>query len=86
MDAAPKKFIPTPFQYHEGLTLTIQNLTNEGRGIGRFNNWAVMVPFVVPGETVRVRIFRNHKNYSEAEMRRGGYVLSAFPKRLLQRN
>lgn len=68
MDAAPKKFIPTPFQYHEGLTLTIQNLTNEGRGIGRFNNWAVMVPFVIPGETVRVRIFRNHKNYSEADL------------------
>jgi 23S rRNA (uracil1939-C5)-methyltransferase/tRNA (uracil-5-)-methyltransferase len=26
--------------------------------------WVVMVPFALPGERVRARIFRNHKNYS----------------------
>ena len=30
--------------------------------------WVVMVPFALPGERVRVRIFRNHKNYSEADL------------------
>mgnify|MGYP002631754417 CR=1 FL=1 len=29
--------------------------------------WVIMVPFTLPGERVRVRIFRNHKNYSEAD-------------------
>ena len=30
--------------------------------------WVVMVPFALPGERVRVRVFRNHKNYSEADL------------------
>lgn len=64
----PKNFVPTPFNYHQELELTIQALTNEGRGIGRVDQWAVMVPFVIPGEKVKVRIFRNHKNYSEADL------------------
>jgi 23S rRNA (uracil1939-C5)-methyltransferase/tRNA (uracil-5-)-methyltransferase len=29
--------------------------------------WVVMVPFTLPGEKVRARVFRNHKNYSEAD-------------------
>jgi 23S rRNA (uracil1939-C5)-methyltransferase/tRNA (uracil-5-)-methyltransferase len=29
--------------------------------------WVVMVPFTLPGERVRARVFRNHKNYSEAD-------------------
>ena len=64
----PKNFVPIPFQYHEEIELTISTLTNEGRGIGRINNWTIMVPFVIPGEKVKVRIFRNHKNYSEADL------------------
>jgi len=30
--------------------------------------WVVMVPFSLPGERVRARIFRNHRNYSEADL------------------
>ncbi len=30
--------------------------------------WVVMVPFALPGERVRVRVYRNHKNFSEADM------------------
>jgi 23S rRNA (uracil1939-C5)-methyltransferase/tRNA (uracil-5-)-methyltransferase len=30
--------------------------------------WVIMVPFSLPGERVRVRIFRNHQNYSEADL------------------
>lgn len=30
--------------------------------------WVVMVPFTLPGERVRVRVYRNHKNYSEADL------------------
>ena len=31
-------------------------------------SWVVMIPFCLPGERVRARIFRNHKNYSEADL------------------
>ena len=68
LNAVPKNFVPEPFAYHEELELDIQTLTNEGRGIGHINGWTVMVPFVIPGERVRVRIFKNHKNYSEADL------------------
>ena len=30
--------------------------------------WVVMVPFALPGELVRVRVYRNHKNFSEADL------------------
>lgn len=65
---APKNFVPEPFKYHQELELDIRTLTNEGRGIGQINGWTIMVPFVIPGERVRVRVFKNHKNYSEADL------------------
>jgi tRNA/tmRNA/rRNA uracil-C5-methylase (TrmA/RlmC/RlmD family) len=34
----------------------------------REGGWVIMVPFALPGERVRVRVFRNHKNYSEADL------------------
>jgi 23S rRNA (uracil1939-C5)-methyltransferase/tRNA (uracil-5-)-methyltransferase len=41
--------------------------------------WVVMVPFTLPGEKVRVRVYRNHKNYSEADLLE---VLTPSPHRV----
>ncbi|MDR0679666.1 MAG: class I SAM-dependent RNA methyltransferase [Puniceicoccales bacterium] len=65
---SPKNFIPKPFAYHEEMELRISAITNLGLGLGRINNWVVMVPFVCVGELVKVRVFRNHKNFSEADL------------------
>ena len=43
------------------------------------SGWVVMVPFTLPGEKVRVRIYRNHKNYSEADLLA---VVSPSPHRI----
>jgi len=48
----------------------------------RIENWVVMVPFTLPGERVRVRIFRNHKNFSEADL---VAVLTPSPHRIAPR-
>lgn len=40
--------------------------------------WVVMVPFTLPGERVRARVFRNHKNFSEADLVE---VLTPSPER-----
>ena len=64
----PKNFIPTPFEYHQELELRIDHLANLGMGVGRLDGWVVMVPFVIPGELVKVRIYRNHSHYSEADL------------------
>lgn len=66
--AAPKKFIPEPFEYHQIVELEIDDLNNLGSGVGRIDGWVVMVPFALGGERVKARIFRNHKNYSDGDL------------------
>ncbi|MDF9827179.1 tRNA/tmRNA/rRNA uracil-C5-methylase (TrmA/RlmC/RlmD family) [Ereboglobus sp. PH5-10] len=46
------------------------------------SGWVVMVPFALPGERVRARVFRNHKNYSEADLLE---VLTQSPHRITPR-
>jgi tRNA/tmRNA/rRNA uracil-C5-methylase (TrmA/RlmC/RlmD family) len=73
-----KRFNDHPFSYHQEIELEISTLTNLGVGLGRVpikdakttevTNWVVMCAFALPGELVRARVFRNHKNYSEADL------------------
>jgi 23S rRNA (uracil1939-C5)-methyltransferase/tRNA (uracil-5-)-methyltransferase len=86
-----KKFNDQPFAYHAELELEISTLTNLGVGLGRVSienreskienssGWVVMVPFTLPGERVRARVFRNHKNFSEADLLE---VLAPSPHRV----
>ena len=64
----PKKFVPTPFEYHQEIELTIDSLTNLGSGVARVDGWVVFVPFALPGETVKARVYRNDKNCSHADL------------------
>lgn len=79
MDTPPRKFVPTPFAYHEEVELVIDNLSNMGDGVGRINNWVVFVPYTLPGEKVRARIYRNDKNCSMADLVE---VIEASPRRV----
>ncbi|HWA09943.1 MAG TPA: class I SAM-dependent RNA methyltransferase [Opitutaceae bacterium] len=79
-----KKFNDHPFAYHQEIELEITTLTNLGSGLGRIvlpeiqnpkskienqgSGWVVMVPFTLPGERVKARVFRNQKNFSEADL------------------
>jgi len=76
-----KKFNPFPFEYHQELELTIDSLTNLGAGIARVTieqtettpedapkDWVIFVPFALPGEKVKARIFRNDKSHSQADL------------------
>lgn len=67
MNSAPKGFKEHPYSYHHELVLNIENITNLGYGVARDDGWVIQVAYVLPGEKVRARIFRNHKNYSEAD-------------------
>ena len=84
MGRKKRKPIDHPFPYHSELELVISTLTNRGAGLGRVDvgevtNWVVMVPFALPGERVRARVFRNHKNFSEADLLE---VLTPSPDRI----
>jgi 23S rRNA (uracil1939-C5)-methyltransferase/tRNA (uracil-5-)-methyltransferase len=71
-----KKFNDKPFGYRQKIELSISTLTNLGLGLGRVplegadadRKWVVMVAFALPGERVRARVYRNHANYSEADL------------------
>lgn len=93
-----RKFNDQPFAYHAEIELEITTLTNLGSGLGRIalpgvpapaaesatpaGGWVVMVPFTLPGERVRARVFRNHKNFSEADLVE---VLAPSPDRVTPR-
>lgn len=79
MPARKKPFNDHPFPYHHELEAHVSSLTNMGQGVARVDGWVVMVPGVIPGEKVKVRIFRNHKNYSEADLVE---VLEPSPERV----
>jgi 23S rRNA (uracil1939-C5)-methyltransferase/tRNA (uracil-5-)-methyltransferase len=82
-----KKFNDRPFAYHQEIELSVSTLTNLGIGLGRLaleggeagRKWVVMVAFALPGERVRARVFRNHANYSEADLLE---VLDPSPDRI----
>lgn len=81
-----KSFNDDPFPYHAELELEIATLTNLGVGLARVPHpadpaarWVVMIPFTLPGERVRARVFRNHKNYSEADLVE---ILAPSPQRI----
>lgn len=76
---APRKFVPVPFAYHQEIELTIENLSNQGDGVGRIDNWVVFVPYTLPGERVRARVYRNDKNHSCADLVE---VLEPSPERV----
>ena len=67
MNNSPKGFTPHPYPYHHLLDLEIESLTNLGLGLGRDKGWVIQVPYVLPGEKIQARIYRNHKNYSSAD-------------------
>ena len=51
------------------MNLFIDEIAFGGRGVGRLEDGRVVfVPFVAPGETVRVEIVREHKSYLEARL------------------
>jgi tRNA/tmRNA/rRNA uracil-C5-methylase (TrmA/RlmC/RlmD family) len=89
-----KKFNEHPFPYHHELEMEVSTLTNLGVGLGRVpienqesniensSGWVVMIPFTLPGERVKVRVYRNHKNYSEADLLK---VLTPSPHRIVPR-
>lgn len=79
MDTPPRKFVPIPFEYHQVVELRIDHLSNMGDGVGRIDNWVVFVPYTLPGERVRARIYRNDKNCSMADLVE---ILEPSPRRV----
>lgn len=48
------------------LKLKIDSLSHDGRGVARIDGKTVFVSGALPGETVQVHIYKNHKRFDEA--------------------
>ncbi|KAF9558377.1 tRNA(m5U54)methyltransferase [Mortierella alpina] len=63
---------PPPFQNFEELEVTIGSLAQSGEGLAllpdRGDGWVLVVPFVVPGEKVKARVYRHNWGYSHADL------------------
>ncbi|KAF9435223.1 tRNA(m5U54)methyltransferase [Entomortierella beljakovae] len=63
---------PPPFQNFEELEVTIGSLAQSGEGLGilpdRGEGWVLIVPFVIPGERVKARVYRHNWGYSYADL------------------
>jgi 23S rRNA (uracil1939-C5)-methyltransferase len=64
---------------HREFELDIQDLSHDGRGVGRQDGKAVFVSGALPGETVRVRQTGRNRHFDEAETLE---VLVASPDRI----
>lgn len=58
----------SPFRKGQEITVTIDNLDSEGRGIGRCEGLAVFVPETLPGEQVKARVTLVKKNFAVAAL------------------
>uniref|UniRef100_A0A0W0FSW6 Putative tRNA methyltransferase n=2 Tax=Moniliophthora roreri TaxID=221103 RepID=A0A0W0FSW6_MONRR len=62
----------SPFAYHEVLELEVKMICSNGDGLAQSDRedirpWVVVVPFAMPGERVRAKIFRNERMHSMAD-------------------
>lgn len=64
----PRQFKADPYDWQEVVELTIESLSNLGAGIAKPDGWVVFVPFTLPGEKVRARVWRNDANCSHADL------------------
>lgn len=77
--SAPRNFVATPFEYHQEVELDIADVNNLGAGVGRIDGWVVIVKGALGGERVKASVYKNHKNFSEADLLE---VLTASPQRV----
>lgn len=64
----PRKFKAEPYEWHEVVELKVEALSNLGAGIAKPNGWVVFVPFTLPGEKIRAKVWRNEANCSHADL------------------
>ncbi|RDW20241.1 23S rRNA (uracil(1939)-C(5))-methyltransferase RlmD [Oceanobacillus arenosus] len=53
----------TPVKKNEIITLTFEDLTHEGNGVGKINGYPLFVPNALPGEIGTVKIVKTNKNF-----------------------
>lgn len=57
-----------PVKKNDEISITISGMSSEGFGIGRYEGFAVFVPYAISGETVRVHIIKTASSYAVGKL------------------
>ena len=57
-----------PVKKNETVTLTFEDLTHEGNGVGKIDGYPLFVPQVLPGEEAEVKVVKVNKNYGYGKL------------------
>ncbi len=68
-----------PVKKNDDITVEISAVSGEGAGVGRFNGFAVFVPYALAGETVEAHIIKVAGTYAVGKLTR---VINAAPQRI----
>ncbi|KAF8196298.1 S-adenosyl-L-methionine-dependent methyltransferase [Mycena galopus ATCC 62051] len=62
----------SPFEYHQELEMQVVAICSTGSALATTpaspRPWVVVVPFALPGETIRVKVYRNARLHSVADL------------------
>ena len=53
---------------NDSIELTITDISEEGKALGRFENFVVFVKHAVPGDVVRVKVWKARRKFAEADI------------------
>lgn len=57
-----------PVKKNDTITLTFEDLTHEGNGVGKINGYPLFVPNALPGEEAIVKVVKANKNFGFGKM------------------
>ncbi|KAI9510698.1 S-adenosyl-L-methionine-dependent methyltransferase [Russula earlei] len=62
----------SPFGFREEVELLVSSISSSGEGLAlapsSMRPWVVVIPFVLPGEVIRARVYKNARMYSLADL------------------
>lgn len=57
-----------PVKKNQTITLTFEDLTSEGSGVGKVDGYPLFVPFALPGEKAKVLVVKANKNFGYGKL------------------
>lgn len=57
-----------PVKKNETVTLTIEDLTHEGNGVGKVNGYPLFIPYALPGEEAVVKVVKVNKKFGYGKL------------------
>lgn len=57
-----------PVRKNEELIVTCEDLTHEGSGVAKVNNYPLFIPYLLPGEKAKIKVVKVNKNFGYGKL------------------